>query len=64
MPICRRRAAGDAALRQEVESLLQFHDAAKEVDAAVFVPGEVFADRYRMVERIGRGRYGRCVARR
>jgi eukaryotic-like serine/threonine-protein kinase len=48
----------DAALREEVESLLQFHDAAKDVDVAVFVPGEVFADRYRMVERIGRGGMG------
>ena len=48
----------DAALREEVESLLQFHDAAKDVDVAVFVSGEVFADRYRMVERIGRGGMG------
>ena len=48
----------DAALREEVESLLQFHDAAKDVDIAVFVSGEVFADRYRMVERIGRGGMG------
>ena len=49
---------GNAALRQEIESLLQFHDASKDVDTAVFVPGEVFADRYRMVERIGRGGMG------
>jgi eukaryotic-like serine/threonine-protein kinase len=48
----------DAALRQEVESLLQFHEASRDEDVAVFVPGEVFADRYRMVERIGRGGMG------
>jgi tetratricopeptide (TPR) repeat protein len=56
----------DPDLRMEVESLLQFHDAAPtdgQQDHAqdqhpVFAPGEVFADRYRMVERIGSGGMG------
>jgi eukaryotic-like serine/threonine-protein kinase len=51
----------DAALREEVESLLQFHEA-PEASAddhhPVFAPGEVFANRYRMVERIGSGGMG------
>src|SRR3954466_15759100 len=55
----------DTALRQEVESLLAFHDsAATDADAApqgatqVFAPGELFAGRYRMITRIGRGGMG------
>ena len=56
--------AGDAALRQEVESLLAFHDEpegagqAPDDTATPFAPGEVFAGRYRMITRIGRGGMG------
>ncbi len=55
----------DAGLRQEVESLLAFHD--EETGGAAepaapprdrFVPGDVVAGRYRMITRIGRGGMG------
>jgi tetratricopeptide (TPR) repeat protein len=55
----------DTALREEIESLLHFHAAGdvgtnREVGRQdlTFVPGEVFADRYRMIERIGSGGMG------
>jgi eukaryotic-like serine/threonine-protein kinase len=54
----------DTALRQEVESLLAFHeeerdrDTAQEPTEAIFAPGHIFAGRYRMVTRIGRGGMG------
>ena len=56
----------DAVLRKDVESLLQFHDAPQTAGDdrigddghPVFAPGEVFAKRYRMVERIGSGGMG------
>ncbi|MEO8256033.1 MAG: protein kinase [Acidobacteriota bacterium] len=56
--------ADDAALRQEVDSLLEFHDdeddleTGPEANDEVFAPGEVFAGRYRMIARIGRGGMG------
>ena len=56
----------DAALRRDVESLLAFHDeetqeaATPTGDAASpsFAAGDVFAGRYRMIARIGRGGMG------
>jgi hypothetical protein len=58
----------DTALRQEVESLLAFHeeerdhDTAQEPTEAIYAPGQIFAGRYRMITR-PRG-HGRCVASR
>ena len=57
---------GDTALRQEVESLLAFHQedttstpgTGRDSMTPVFAPGEVFAGRYRMITRIGRGGMG------
>jgi tetratricopeptide (TPR) repeat protein len=56
---------GDDALRREAESLLAFHEDAEgdvgpdaEPAGVVFAPGEVFAGRYRMITRIGRGGMG------
>ena len=54
----------DTALRAEVESLLHFHETtgASEPEAAgepaQFASGQMFAGRYRMVARIGRGGMG------
>src|SRR3954447_5225322 len=57
----------DQALREEVESLLQFHAqetsstngaAGEPDDVAAFTPGTIFAGRYRMIERLGRGGMG------
>jgi eukaryotic-like serine/threonine-protein kinase len=54
----------DTALRAEVESLLHFHETTgssePEVrgETAQFAPGQMFAGRYRMVARIGRGGMG------
>src|SRR5262252_464339 len=53
---------GEPDLFREVESLLAFHEESgpveSEPDAASFAPGEMFARRYRMVTRIGRGGMG------
>src|SRR5436190_15960729 len=58
-------ACGDeAALKQEVEQLLSFHDdrpdeeGAGEPSKPVFSTGELFAGRYRMITRLGRGGMG------
>jgi tetratricopeptide (TPR) repeat protein len=57
----------DGKLRQQVESLLQFHDttgstpgAPEQADTSVprFAAGQVFAERYRMISRLGRGGMG------
>jgi tetratricopeptide (TPR) repeat protein len=53
--------AGDETLRREAASLLAFHDEAEEDPPSLepaFVPGDVFARRYRMLARIGRGGMG------
>src|SRR5262249_18387416 len=55
--------AADVSLKQEVESLLGFHaDQDEETPSpnpdARFAPGEMFASRYRMITRIGRGGMG------
>jgi tetratricopeptide (TPR) repeat protein len=53
---------GEPDLLREVESLLAFHEESgpmdSEPEAASFAPGEMFAGRYRMVTRIGRGGMG------
>lgn len=55
--------AGDDALKQEIASLLAFHEedgnqaGVREPDA-LFDAGHVFAGRYRMIARIGRGGMG------
>jgi len=56
----------DTALRAEVESLLHFHETTgasepetdREDTDTRFAPGQMFAGRYRMVARIGRGGMG------
>ena len=60
----------DGPLRKEVESLLAFHEEsgggegaglsgpAGEIAGEPFAPGDVFASRYRMITRIGRGGMG------
>jgi Tfp pilus assembly protein PilF/predicted Ser/Thr protein kinase len=60
--------ADDAALRAEVESLLRYHEAdstglpppsePEQPAGPAFAPGFVFANRYRMVTRLGRGGMG------
>ncbi|MGE3507831.1 MAG: protein kinase [Vicinamibacterales bacterium] len=67
-PFLAAQCGDDTALRLEVESLLQFHDdttgavqsgdrpvAAATIPSDEFKPGDVFAGRYRMITRLGRG---------
>jgi len=55
---------GDAALKAEVESLLSFHDDEAAADDTTgstdldFATGDIFAGRYRMIARLGRGGMG------
>ncbi len=55
---------GDEELLQEVRSLLQFHEGGTITDVDPFAArpdfsaGDVFADRYRMIARVGRGGMG------
>jgi tetratricopeptide (TPR) repeat protein len=59
-----RRAAiaelcgSDETLRREAESLLAFHEEEGAPEEATFNAGDVFAGRYRMIARIGRGGMG------
>ena len=53
----------DSLLKQEVESLLEFHEttvagAVEESGAPVFSPGDEFAGRYRMIGLLGCGGMG------
>ena len=48
----------DAALRREAESLLAFHEEEGASEEPTFNAGDVFAGRYRMIARIGRGGMG------
>ena len=63
------QCGNDTALLAEVESLLQFHNESSRGEASTgappdrhatdtFRPGDVFAKRYRMIARIGRGGMG------
>jgi tetratricopeptide (TPR) repeat protein len=57
-----KACAGDEPLRREADALLKFHAETTvgggQADEPTFAPGEVFAGRYRMIARIGRGGMG------
>src|SRR3954462_14521648 len=59
-----KACAGDDALLREVASLLPFHgdggsiEGSPEAPAEDFAAGDVFAGRYRMIARVGRGGMG------